>query len=137
MDWKLILRLSLFGLAMAVATVSLIPPSFEPYCWLAIFVVCAFFIARSRAGKLFLHGFFVSIFNCVWITSAHILFATTYLAHHPGEAEMMNSMPVPPALMMPMTGPVVGVLSGLVLGLFAFVAGKFVKPGSPRAPSVR
>jgi uncharacterized membrane protein len=30
--------------------------------------------------------------------------------------------------MMLMTGPVVGVVSGIVLGLFAFIASKLVKP---------
>ena len=39
---------------------------------------------------------------------------------------MLNKMPLPdsPRLMMLMTGPVVGIISGLVLGLFAFGAGK-------------
>ena len=62
MNWKLILQLSLFGLAMGLATVFLIP-----------------------------------------------------------------SKPDSPRLMMAMMGPVIGVVSGLVLGLFAFVAGKLVK----------
>jgi hypothetical protein len=41
---------------------------------------------------------------------------------------MMASMPLPrsPRLMMAVMGPVIGVASGLVLGLFAFVAGKLV-----------
>jgi len=30
--------------------------------------------------------------------------------------------------MMALVGPVIGVISGLVLGMLAFVAGKFVKP---------
>ena len=43
---------------------------------------------------------------------------------------MMNSMPLPasPKVMMAVTGPIVGLISGLILGLFAFVAGKLVKP---------
>jgi uncharacterized membrane protein len=41
---------------------------------------------------------------------------------------MMATMPLPdsPRLMMLLTGPVVGIISGLILGLFAFVASKFV-----------
>ena len=42
---------------------------------------------------------------------------------------MMKSLPISPRLMMVLTGPVVGVVSGLVLGLFAFVASKLVRPG--------
>ncbi len=42
MNWKLILQLSLFGLAMAVGTVFVIPSNVEPLFWLAIFAVCAY-----------------------------------------------------------------------------------------------
>src|SRR2546430_17102735 len=70
LDWRLILELSLFGLAMAVATVFVIPSSVEPIFWLAIFVVCAYLIAKRAPGKFFLHGFLVSLVNCFWITTA-------------------------------------------------------------------
>jgi hypothetical protein len=129
LDVKLILALSMFGLAMGIATVFVIPSNIEPAFWLAIFVVCAYVIAKKAPGKLFLHGFLVSLVNCVWITGAHIALADTYLSRHANEAAMMAKMPMPdsPRLMMLMTGPVVGVISGLVLGLFSFVAGKLVK----------
>ncbi len=129
MNGKLILQLSLFGLAMAVATVFVIPSKIEPMFWLPIFLLCAAVIAKKAPGKYFLHGFLVSLVNCVWITGAHILFFDSYIARHADEAAMMASMPAPdsPRLMMLMTGPVVGMVSGLVLGLFAFVASKLVK----------
>ena len=129
MNWKLIFQLSLFGLGMGLATVFFIPSNVEPYFWLAIFAVCAYIIARQVAAQHFLYGFLVSLVNSVWITGAHILFFNQYIANHPQEAAMMTSMPLPdsPRLMMALTGPIVGIVSGLVLGLFAFVAGKFVK----------
>ena len=129
MNWKLIIRLSLFGLAMAVATVFWIPSNIEPICWLVIFILCAYWIARNCTGKYFLHGFLVSIVNCVWITGFHVLLFNTYIANHPKEAEMLSTMPMPkhPRWMMLMTGPIIGIISGLVLGLFAFVASKIWK----------
>ena len=129
LDWRLIFQLSLFGLAMAIATVFVIPSSVEPIFWLAIFVTCAYLIAKKAPGKFFLHGFLVSLVNCFWITTAHIVLVDSYLARHPNEAEMVTKMPMPdsPRLMMLMTGPIVGIVSGLVLGLFSFVAGKIVK----------
>jgi hypothetical protein len=128
LDTRLILALSMFGLAMGVATVFVIPSSIEPVLWLAIFVVCAYAIARRAPSRFFLHGFLVSIANSVWITGAHIALAGSYLSRHPDEAAMMAKMPLPdsPRLMMLMTGPVIGIVSGLVLGLFSFVAGKVV-----------
>ena len=129
MNWKLIFQLSLFGLAMAVATVFWIPSNIEPFFWLVIFILCAYWIARNCTGKYFLHGFLVSIVNCVWITGLHVLLFNTYIANHPKEAEMLSTMPMPkhPRWMMLMTGPIIGIISGLVLGLFAFVASKIWK----------
>jgi hypothetical protein len=129
LDWKLILLLSLFGLAMGIATVFVIPSNVEPIFWLAIFLVCAYVIAKKAPGKFFLHGFCVSLVNCVWVTGAHIALLASYLPRHPNEAQMMAKMPMPdsPRLMMLMMGPVVGIVSGLVLGSFAFIAGKLVK----------
>lgn len=127
MNWKLVRLLSLFGLGMGIATVFVVPPTLEPLFWLAIFLACAVIIAKRAPGKYFLHGLSTSLLNSVWITTAHIVFFETYLAGHPQEAAFAAQMGAP-RLMMLATGPVVGLVSGLVLGLFAFVASKLVKP---------
>lgn len=51
MNWKLIFQLSLFGLAMAFATVTWIPSNIEPIFWLAIFIICAYLIATKCSAK--------------------------------------------------------------------------------------
>jgi hypothetical protein len=130
MNWRLIFGLSLFGLAMAFATVFVIPSNIEPFCWLAIFLICAYIIAKQARGKYFLHGLLVSIVNSIWITAAHVLLFDQYVATHAKEAAMMRSMPMAPQVMMLCTGPIVGVISGLILGLFAWIASKLVKPGA-------
>jgi hypothetical protein len=135
MDWKLIFRLSLFGLAMGIATVLLIPPNVEPVCWLVIFLICAYSIAKRRLTGRFVHGLLLGLANSVWITAAHILLFDRYIAGHAQEAAMMKSMPLPdaPRLMMAMTGPVIGLISGVLIGLLALGAGKVIK--SRVAPS--
>jgi hypothetical protein len=127
MNWKLIFQLSLFGLAMAITTVYLIPSSVEPYCWLLIFIACAVIIARNCTSRYFLHGFCVSLVNCVWVTGAHVILYNSYAATHAKEVEMMSAMPVSPRLMMLLTGPIVGIVSGLVLGLFALIASRITR----------
>lgn len=129
MNWKLIFQLSLFGLAMGIATVYFIPSKAEPLCWLFIFILCAYFIAKHCPEKYFLNGLCVSLLNSVWIMAAHVLLYDTYIQNHAEEAEMMSQMPlsVSPKLMMLVMGPVVGLVSGLVLGLFAVIASKIVK----------
>src|SRR5215468_843840 len=122
MDWKLLCVLSLFAAAMAVGTVFVIPPSIEPALWLVIFAFCGYTIARKAPGNYFAHGFVLALLNCVWVTGGHILFFGTYVANHPQEAAMTAKMPLPdsPRLMMLMMGPVIGVATGLIQGLFAW-----------------
>jgi uncharacterized membrane protein (UPF0136 family) len=128
-NWKLILQLSLFGLAMAIGTVYVIPSNIEPIGWLLVFLICAYLIAKRAPGKYFLHGVAVSLVNSIWVTGVHVALASTYMERHPKEVEMMATMPLAahPRVMMLLTGPVVGLISGLVLGLFAFVASKIVR----------
>lgn len=122
MNWKLIFQLSVFGVIMAFATISLIPERVEPVFWIVIFVFCAIVIAKAAPGKYFLHGFCVSLINSVWITVAHIYFYNSYSTHH---ADMVNMYSgIHPRRMMLLYGPVFGVVFGLILGLFAFVASK-------------
>ena len=127
MNWKLVFLLSLFGLAMGIATVFAIPSKVEPFCWLAIFVVCAWLIAQRAPRLPFLHGLLVGIVNGVWVTAAHVLLFEPYMARHPAEAEMMQrSIVHAPRLMMLIVGPIVGVISGCILGLFAIAASRIV-----------
>ena len=129
MNWKLIFALSLFGLAMAFGSVYFIPEKYEWIFWLVIFLICAYLIAKNAPGKYFLHGLLVSIVNSIWITIAHITFYTTYVANHPAWLEMNAKGPLAehPKRMMAISGPVIGVISGIVLGLFALIASKMVK----------
>ncbi len=131
MNWKLVFQLSVFGLIMAFATVSLIPIDMEPLFWLLIFIFCAWVIAKAAPGRFFLHGFATCLVNCVWVTLFHSLSLKTYLLHHPGVAKMYSAMPAPlsynPKLAVIATGPVFGILSGMVLALFSFIASKFIK----------
>jgi len=130
MNWKLIFQLSIFGLIMAVATVSLIPEKIEPVFWLLIFIFCAWVIAKACPGKYFLHGFLVSLVNCVWIVALHVAFYRSYMANHPSMAAMNANMPAwlatHPRKAMVIMGPVFGVLSGIILGLFSLIASKIV-----------
>ncbi len=129
MNWKIIFLLSLFGLAMAILTLNVIPAVIEPLIWLAIFIVCAYLIAKNCSSKYFLHGFLVSILNSVWIITIHIIFVKAYFTTHPQQTSVNVAIPLlnHPRLMMLIVGPIIGVISGIVLGLFSFIASKIVK----------
>jgi hypothetical protein len=136
MNLKLVFQLSLFGLAMAFATVFFIPPNVEPLCWLVIFLVCAYIIGVRQTPRPFLHGLATGIVNSVWITSAHVAFYARYIAGHPREAAMAQNTPMSPRLMMALVGPLVGIVSGVVLGLFALVATRVVRARAAGAQSM-
>lgn len=131
MNWKLIFGLSLFGLGMAIATVYFIPSNIESFCWVAIFIICALLIAKNVPGKYFLHGFLVSLVNCIWVTGAHIFLSASYLSRHAIEAEQYAKMNKEIGLTvtqaMLIFGPIIGIISGLVLGLFSLLASKILK----------
>lgn len=129
MPWSLILKLSMFGLVMGIATVFWIPSNVEPFFWLLIFLICAYVIGRS-SEKPFFTGILLGLANCVWITMAHILLFGQYLERHTREAAMMKSMPLPnsPRMMMALTGPLVRLISGIIMGLLAVLAAKLVRP---------
>lgn len=129
MNWKLIFTLSLFGLAMAVATVFWIPSNVEWIFWLVIFMFCAYTIARQADGKYFLHGFMVSIVNSIWIIVIHITFYDTYVANHPELLPRLDEMAefANPRIFMVVIGLIIGAISGIILGLFSLVASKLIK----------
>ena len=134
MNWKLIFLLSLFGLAMGLVTVWFIPSSIEPLFWLGIFLISAYQIARHAPGRYFLHGFLVSVVNGIWVTIAHVSLFYAYIATHPEYIQMTETLPpalaAHPRRMMLVIGPITGVFFGLLLGLFSWVASRFIKSSS-------
>jgi hypothetical protein len=131
MNWKLILQLSLFGLAMGIATVFWISSTIEPFFWLVVLGISAWQLAARAGGRYFQHGVLVGLANSVWVTSAHVGFFSAYIARHPREAEMSAAMGSP-RLMMALFGPVIGILSGCIIGAVAVLVARSVRP-QPRS----
>jgi ABC-type transport system involved in cytochrome c biogenesis permease subunit len=131
MNIKLIFILSLVGLAMAVASVFGWTKEIEPLLWLIIFIIYAIIIAYKTTEKRFLNGFLVSLLNGIWIAIIHCIFFLTYLHNNPQMLDAYHKMPhfASPRIMQLVFGPFIGALTGLILGLFAFIAGKIIKKG--------
>ena len=132
MNLRLVFLLSLFGLAMAIATVFVLPSRLETFCWPVIFVVCAAVVARRAPGFFFLHGFLVGFTNWVWVALAHVLLWDAYRATHLEEIAAWRSLSAPGPL-----AAFLGVLrthdlpipgaSGVVIGLLAWIASRFLR----------
>jgi hypothetical protein len=125
MKWKLVIQLSVFGMIMAFASISLISERMEPPFWLMVFIFSAYVIAKVAPYKYFLHGFVVSLLNSLWITVVHLFFYDSYAVHHPAAISMYHGLH--PRLMMVALGPAFGIMFGIILGLMALVASKVIK----------
>ena len=131
MNLKLVLQLSLFGLIMAFATVSLIPEKLEFIFWIIIFAFVGYVLAKVGTGKYFWHGFMVSIFNSIWLVAVHLMFFDSYIAHHPDMSKMnegVSYFATHPRMFMLITAVPFGIFFGLFQGVFAWIASKLVKP---------
>lgn len=129
MNWKLIFALSLFGVAMAIAALFGLTRGIEPFLWLGIFIFYAVWIAKHTTEKHFMYGFLVSVINGVWIGLIHSAFFSTYIANNPDMMENYQKLPqsLSPRVMMLIIGPLIGAVTGLISGLFAFIAGKVLR----------
>lgn len=138
MNLKLIFQLSLFGLAMGVATVFILPSTIEPFFWLVIFIVSAYMIATRAPRQYFLHGVLVGLGNSIWITVVHVALFHAYAARHANELAAMRTMPMAthPRMLMALTGPLIGIVSGIVIGLLSMLAARLVRRRAPPAPIV-
>ena len=76
-----------------------------------------------------MHGFLTCLGNCVWVTSAHILLFSTYVAGHAEEMKQMSAGPLSthPRIMMLIVGPVIGIITGIILGVLSWGLSKALK----------
>jgi hypothetical protein len=129
MNWKLILLLSGAGVMMALASAFGLIKEVEPFLWLIIFVLYAYVIAKKVDSRHFLYGFLVSVVNGIWIGSIHAALFSTYIANNPEVMATYEQMPhvISPQVTMILFGLIIGAVTGLVAGLFAWGASKIVK----------
>jgi hypothetical protein len=130
MNWKLIVRLAIFGVAMGLGTVFFIPSTVEPFLWLIVFLLSAYTIAKYCVRRRFLHGLLVGLFDSLLKTTVHMIFFTSYVTRHSHEIAMIRQMTtaISPRQLIALSSPVWGLVFGTVIGLFAMLLGIFVKP---------
>lgn len=126
MNWKLVLLLSLFGVAMGVASLFGMTGRAEPLLWLLVFLFYAWVIATQAPGKYFLHGFLVSVLNGIWISIIHSAFFATYVQNNPQMQANLAALPkgIDPRVLSLVFGPLIGAITGIVAGLLAWIAAK-------------
>jgi hypothetical protein len=133
MNWKVIVALSGFGAAMGIASVFGLLRGNEALFWLIIGIVSAVWVARRVQHKYFIHGLIVGI---IWGLAASIIqvaFFQTYLINNPESAKQMKQVPgsLNSRFFILMLAPIIGVVTGLLLGALSWIAAKVMRRNSP------
>ncbi len=147
MRWGLVLSLSMFGLAMALGTVTVVSSRLGGPLWIAIFFITSIAIARGAPGRFFLHGFLVGLINWFWVTVTHVVFHATYVAHHAADfaARQAYTLPALPAPIAPIVGPAfhflqtydapIPGLSALIYGTLSWLGSRWLHRRPDRPPA--
>ena len=121
MDWSLILFLSAFGILIGILSVLGFTKKAEPLLWLAVGIFTAFIISKKVSGMIFWYGFIIGIFWGCLSSAIQSIFFKTYLKKNPKYAEGFNkNSRFKPRYLILLVGPMLGLLTGTVLGGLAW-----------------
>ena len=120
MNYKFILPLLLFGVLMGFAAVKGLLSNLELMYWLFIYLVCGLVLAKTSSQKYFLNGFVLGICISIVASLIQILFFDEYLLNNSEVNMELNKLPSSsePKTFFIMIAPIIGLISGLVLGVF-------------------
>jgi hypothetical protein len=131
MNWKLVLQLAVFGIAMGLGTVFVVPSNVEPILWLIVFLLSAYAIAKQCIMLRFLNGLLVGLLDSLLKTTIHMIFFSAYVARHAPEIAMISQMTraVSPRQLILLSSPIWGLIYGTAIGLLTLLLALFIKPG--------
>lgn len=90
MNWKIILLLTLFGLAMGIASLTGTIQFFVLYLWTIIGVSCAFVVSWYARTKVFLHGLIIGLLSTAACSIICVLFFDTYVQNNSTTALLLE-----------------------------------------------
>lgn len=128
MNWKIILLLSLFGVLMGLNYVFGLIQGLEWLLWLIIAIISAYVLYKQTDRLLFTHAVLTGIIMGIFNTIVQSALFDKYLENTP-ESEGIPQWPITiePQYFLLMAGPFVGIVYGLVIGLFALIIKKILK----------
>jgi hypothetical protein len=133
MNWRLVLQLSMFGVAMGLGIVFFLPSTVTTILWTLIVVLSGYAIAQRCVRLRFLNGLVVGLLDRLLSTVVQVLFFHAYAVRHPDNIALLQAFV--PAMsvrrLLVISSPVLGLLYGVAIGLVALLIGVFLKPKAP------
>ena len=116
MDWKLVLLLSAIGIMMGLLSVKGFTQKIEPFLWLLVGAATSLIISKNT-DRPFLYGLTIGIGWAVLNGLIQSAFFDTYVANNPSlQQSFQKKTFVQPRYVALLTAPVIGLMTGLVLG---------------------
>lgn len=135
MNWSLVGLLSSLGLLMAALSTRGLTRGIEQYLWIILALFATLVLARNLGQRHFTHGLLVGIAwgltNCL----VQVAFFEVYARNNPDLAKQFAAAPQNPRLMFLMMGPLIGLVTGLVLGSMGWLAHKAIPPSTTQSAS--
>ena len=113
---------------MGIASVLGFTAGIEGLLWLAIGLICVLVIVWRVPIRSFSHGLLVGLIGGVAAPLIQFLFFSAYMANNPELSNRFARIPggMDARYFVVMLAPIIGLISGLVLGLVCWVAVKLV-----------
>lgn len=134
MHWSMIAILGALGLIMGLLSTQGLTRGIEPYLWIILGLFSATVVARAGHGRWFLHGLAIGVMWGVLNAVAASALFPHYAANNPEIMSRLDGRPAPvsPRIFFLLTGPVIGLVSGCILGLLCWCA-RFIIPAAGAA----
>lgn len=125
MDWKVILALSAIGLIMGLLSVKGFTQKIEPFLWMLFGIATSLVLSKNIDNNTFLHGLFIGIAWGALNGLTQSIFFDTYMANNPQlQQSFEKSTLMRPKYFVLVTGPIIGLVTGLFLGGLAILLKK-------------
>lgn len=126
MNWTVIILLSSFGAVMGVLAVKGFTQKIEPLLWLCFGIASALVLSKNIDQKPFLHGLFIGIAWGILNALFQCAFFDSYFANNPSLQKNFDKITFMPPRYFPLiTGPLIGLVTGAVLGGLTLLFRKF------------
>ena len=117
MNWTIILLLSSFGLVMGLLSIKGYIQKLETFLWILFGIITSLILSKNIDNKTFLHALLIGLFWGVLNGLTQSAFYDQYLANNANLQERFKqSTFIQPRYLVLVTGPVIGLITGLVLG---------------------